>query len=797
MLHAGCAANTAILQWSPSPGSGESPAAAARLLADVAKTRVVTAFGDGTFEFAHRSVQVGIARATCPSPPPCLRPLVITTPGLRRPPPSPAAHQEYFASCAILALGLASALEASAKSAAAAPAKEADSDSDDDSSDDGYGRPVTAQSAPVQDRAPDPPYMLVKRALLARGNDSLRRFVAAGLSRQDDVDALVGLLWLDPVKDIFDSKRRRAYGQKPPSPEDAFSAAALASLAECVRECRPALIRRVPCVDTFIAPRADTVWEAVSMPGASAVSFSLGGSRAIPAEFWVVVDACVCGEKTRRPAVAAIDAYLAAVAAEPAPAVAVASGPPPPPRASAALVCRTTVSVEVLRASGDRSAPAMATLRRLRDELRAAGSLRLAAIIALSILDSSAHGDEAEALLDLASGANSALSAPGQAVAASVPLDVRCGAIIELGLRHADDAAVRDALLELLLPQTGTGAEPDDDGAAPPPPFDVVRSVVRALGVAALPPDSLTEVLLHPDAPQPWARAVAHAAFEFWLSTQQDISSAAESEAQARKRESTGGVKVRLTVDESWNLWHLCAALGLTVVLEELSAREEAAEAAALAAGGAGGAGGSPASLSSVATCKGMMMLHCALATRQWDLVRLFLLQQSEAEGAGYPGLARLHVRATATAATARGQLPLAYALHLEAPADITLALIDATPVSLILGGAAAAATPATPATPADGGGGGRRGSSDEREREEDSMIALALDNNKTAVEVVVRLLSLYPPAVITAELPTGDTLLEAALRSGAPGPVVAAVIQAARSEWASILSNDSEKALR
>lgn len=641
-----------------------------------------------------------------------------------------------------------------------------------------------APSAPAQ--GPDPPHVLAKRALLARGNDSLRRFVAAGLSRQDDVDALVGLLWLDPVKDILEGKRRRGYGQQKASPEEAFTTAALASLAECVRECRPALIRKVPCVDAYVVPRADAVWEAVSMPGASAVSFSLGGSRAIPAEFWVVVDACVCGEKSRRPAVAAIDAYLAAVAAEPAPAAAAASGPPPQ-RASAALVCRTTVSVEVLRASGDHSAQAMAALRRLRDELRAAGSLRLAAIIALSILDSATHGDEAEALLGLASGAESgSVAAPA---AASVPLDVRCGAIIELGLRHADDAAVRDALLELLLPpQAGAGAEPaDDDGAAPPPPppFDIVRSVVRALGVAALPPDSLTEVLLHPDAPQPWARAVAHAAFEFWLSTQQDISSAAESAAQARQRESTGGVKVRLTVDESWNLWHLCAALGQTLVLEELSAREEAAIAA-------GGAGSSSASLSSAATCRGMLMLHCALATRQWDLVRLFLLQQSEAEGAGYPGLARLHVRATASAATAKGQLPLAYALHLEAPADITLALIDATPVPLILGGAATAV--ATPAA-AEGGGGGRRGSSDERE--EDSMIALALDNNKTAVEVVARLLSLYPPAVITAELATGGTLLEIALRSGAPGPVVAAVIQAARSEWESILANDSEKALR
>lgn len=657
-----------------------------------------------------------------------------------------------------------------------APVDDSDSDDSDDDDSDDDDSDVIDDAVPQAGPSPPGPEQLVSKALLARGNDSLRRFVAAGLAAQDDIDALVDLLWFNGVKSAESATDR--HQQKEQIRKTILGAACcpkpLASLAECIRECRPAFLRKVSCAETHIARQADFVWEAVRAPGASAVTFSLGGSRAISTEFWIVVDAFLGGDKSRQPAIAAIDAYLASVAAESNTPTATARSTPP--RASDGLVCRATVSIGVLRAVGDHTALAMAALRRVRDETRAAGSLRLAAIISLSVLDSGTGGDESNALLDLATGSPS--PAAGGGTATSTPLDVRCGAIVELGLRHADDAAVRDGLLELLLPRSAATTDGGSDDDAPPPPFDIVRSVVRSLGVPAIPPDSLTEVLLHPEVPLPWARAVAYAAFEFWLSTQHDICSAAESAEQMHERDRSGGVKMALTVDESWNLWHLCASLGQVAVVEELSARE--AERV-----GGGPSDGDPAAGHSAATRTGMLVLHCALATRQWDLVRLLLLSPSEAEGAGYPGIGRLNQRAAVLRATDKGQLPLAYALHLEAPDDISLALIDATPAGLLV----------SSATPMGNRGDGQQVSSgDAVAAKKDSMLVLAVANKKTSLSVIERLLALYPPATIAASTESG-TLLEIAFKRGVPASVISALIESARSDWQDQLSKNADRA--
>ena len=52
----GCAENETVLRWNDDPG--ESVVLNSKTLAEVAATRVITAFNDGSFEFAHRSVQV-------------------------------------------------------------------------------------------------------------------------------------------------------------------------------------------------------------------------------------------------------------------------------------------------------------------------------------------------------------------------------------------------------------------------------------------------------------------------------------------------------------------------------------------------------------------------------------------------------------------------------------------------------------------------------------------------------------------------------------------------------------------
>jgi len=309
------------------------------------------------------------------------------------------------------------------------------------------------------------------------------------------------------------------------------------------------------------------------------------------------------------------------------------------------IVCPAT-SVEVLRATGDGSPSALGVLGRLRDEAGVASSLRLCAIITLSILGGGGpEGDEVEALLSLACD-----QSPSQ-------LPVRCGAIVELGLRHAEDAAVRDALLELLLPlqiETSADASPEMDG----PSFDIVRSVVRALGVPAIPPESLTEVLLHPDAPRQWACAVALQAFEFWLSTQKKATDGANS-------------TIDINADESWTLWHVCAALGQTTVLEELALRETT------------GVVPSKSSFESL-TGHGMTLRHCALSTRQWELRASCSCHRKQLKRQVIPGSVRLNQRQSAALVTGSGLLPLSIALSLEAPEDLLLSLLRCTPIELI-----------------------------------------------------------------------------------------------------------------
>jgi hypothetical protein len=637
--------------------------------------------------------------------------------------------------------------------------KRDDEDSDDSSSDDDSDDSSSSSSSDVDGEGFHVPSVsAIRRALRARGNDSLRRFVAAGLTAQDAVDSLFNLLWFARVKNLLLHGQKEAGEVKERELVRAFSAPALAPLAECVRECRPALARRAPCVDLYIAPRADSLWEAFAALGASAVSFQAGGSRAVPPEFWVIADACLHGERTRQTAVAAINAYLAAVTAG-------------DPSGASALLCRATVSIEVLRATGARAAPVLAALGRLRDESRTAPALRLSAVIALSILGSGGpDGGEADALLALACDSGGA--------SAETPTSVRCGAIVELGLRHAEDAAVRDALLELLQ----LSQPPDDDdgellsardaGAPAPPSFDVVRAVVRALGVPAIPPESLTEVLLHPEAPAQWARAVALQAFEFWVSTQQFIASEAADAKESRWSRRSGKEKVKVAVDESWSLLHLCAALGQTVVLEELSSR---AAAAAMDGAGLGDA---------LLTRTNMTLLHCALTTRQWELSRLLLLSRSEAEGRGFPGLGRLNQREAATQATSKGQLPLSVALRLGAPDDVALALIDATPAASIF--PPPAVEKSTTAAEA-----GYFGNTTRMTREEhaSSVLVDALSNQASS-NVVSQLIAIAPPHAITISSQDG-TLIECALKREAPSDTICTLVDAARDAWLAFLSDN------
>lgn len=620
--------------------------------------------------------------------------------------------QEFFAAGCILACGN-DALVSKDKTR-----RDYDSDesSDDDSSTSSAEDTATKQHNSLAE--------LSREALLARGNDSLRRFVAAGLARQQEVDSFVNLLWFERVEQNLS---RESAPSKERYLMQAFGADALALLADCIRECRPALLRRVPCVDKHIAPRAIQLWEAFVAPGASVLSFSAGGSRAIAPEFWVVADACLQGERSRQPAIASINAYLSCVTKK-------------DPGATA-LVCPATLSVEVLRATGDGSPSALGVLGRLRDEAGVASPLRLCAIITLSILGGGGpEGDEVEALLSLAcdQSPNSQL--------------VRCGAIVELGLRHAEDAAVRDALLELLLPlqiETSADASPEMDGA--PPPFDIVRSVVRALGVPAIPPESLTEVLLHPDAPRQWACAVALQAFEFWLSTQKKATDGANS-------------TIDINADESWTLWHVCAALGQTTVLEELALREIIVP--------------SKSSFESL-TSHDMTLLHCALSTRQWELARLLLLPQKSAEEAGYPGLGRLNQRQSAALVTGSGLLPLSIALSLEAPEDLSQSLFDATPIELISVKSVDLNT----------------ASDSSLSRRLLTILATAV-SSRTSPSIVTRLLALAPPSLVTAAS-RDETLLELALKRRASAAVILAVIDAARDEWVHRTASSGDLASR
>jgi hypothetical protein len=143
-------------------------------------------------------------------------------------------------------------------------------------------------------------------------------------------------------------------------------------------------------------------------------------------------------------------------------------------------------------------------------------------------------------------------------------------------------------------------------------------------------------------------------------------------------------------------LWHLAAALGLEVVIETLAVAEieRAAQAPPPAAAvGASATAESPAGSShATLTSSGWSLLHCAVAMRQWGLVRKLLAcapaaaasaaaTAADVDAAEIAGLfAQLGQRALAGHVDSSGRTPLHDAVAVGAPLDVVSALLDAAP---------------------------------------------------------------------------------------------------------------------
>jgi hypothetical protein len=608
-------------------------------------------------------------------------------------------------------------------------------------------------------------------AISSRGNDSLRKFVAAGLVKPQDIMAFIALLWVKPFSDWQENQENR----KKDAGAYLFSSECLGTFAESIREMRSDALQQLP-VKQLLAERADTLWNAVKEPGATAAAFAAGGSKAVTVEFWIVCDAFLAGEKSRKPSISALEEYLAALCASGNPSHGIAAPSIPP----------VLVSIDALRAVNDRSEDALSALRRLRDELKADPGLRLAAIIALSVLASSGPlaAGEVEQLLTLA-------------IDAAAAMEVRLGAIRILGMRHADDAAVRDKLLGLLFSPVD-GEEQEGEEEAAPVPFALVRAIVTAVGVQAVPPDFLSEVLVHPDASEAWSRAVALQALEFWVATQMRKGGGVyideekemlrkwyqsyEPGQQAEKCWKEDTSELRIRIDDSWTLWHACAALGLTAVLEELSAREAAVKDER--------GGGTLEARRPLLTRSGWSILRCALAASQWELAGILLMTPVDAEKAGYGLLGRLNERATILVAARDGHSPALYtALRLGAPTEILQPLIKIALLETTFPDAPAPA----PISSADGTSffGSEVAKPIIPQLSSNLCIALACN---APLDVVSHILSNLPAvSVIAAQSSFKDlTALDVALDYTAPASIIRAIIEAARDEWCSLIADPS-----
>jgi hypothetical protein len=72
---------------------------------------------------------------------------------------------------------------------------------------------------------------------------------------------------------------------------------------------------------------------------------------------------------------------------------------------------------------------------------------------------------------------------------------------------------------QLLPPESEDGVDSSEERGVV---FDIAKEVISALGVSTVPPDAVADVLLHPDAPPAWSRAVALQLFNFIRSIQMD-----------------------------------------------------------------------------------------------------------------------------------------------------------------------------------------------------------------------------------------------------------------------------------